>query len=110
MPRRPAASRTEYARYGFAAGLRGIEKGYELPAEAQDNMWTLDRIAARNAGLQRLPQNLSEALDRMEGSDLVAEALGEHVFEWFLRNKRAEWAEYQRRVTKFELDRYLPVW
>ena len=94
----------------LAAGLRGIEKQYELPAEAQDNMWTLDRHAARNAGLERLPQNLSEALDRMEESDLVASVLGDHVFEWFLRNKRAEWAEYQRRVTRFELDRYLPVW
>ena len=94
----------------LAAGLRGIEKEYELPPEAQDNMWTLDRHAARNAGLERLPQNLSEALDRMEESDLVASVLGDHVFEWFLRNKRAEWSEYQRRVTKFELDRYLPVW
>ena len=94
----------------LAAGLRGIEKEYELPPEAQDNMWTLDRHAARNAGLERLPQNLSEALDRMEESDLVASVLGDHVFEWFLRNKRAEWAEYQRRVTRFELDRYLPVW
>lgn len=94
----------------LAAGLRGIEKEYELPPEAQDNMWTLDRQAARNAGLERLPQNLSEALDRMEESDLVASVLGDHVFEWFLRNKRAEWAEYQRRVTRFELDRYLPVW
>ena len=94
----------------LAAGLRGIEKEYELPPEAQDNMWTLDRHAARNAGLERLPQNLSEALDRMEESDLVASVLGDHVFEWFLRNKRAEWSEYQRRVTKFELDPYLPVW
>ncbi len=94
----------------LAAGLRGIEKGYELPPEAQENMWTLNRTDARNAGLRRLPQNLHEALDRMEESDLVAEALGDHIFEWFLRNKRAEWAEYQRRVTPFELERYLPVW
>ncbi len=94
----------------LAAGLRGIDKGYELPPEAQDNMWTLDRTAARNAGLQRLPQDLHEALDRMEESDLVAEALGDHIFEWFIRNKRAEWGQYQRRVTPFELERYLPVW
>jgi len=94
----------------LAAGLRGIEESYELPAEAQDNMWTLDRSAARSAGLERLPQNLHEALDRMEESELVREALGEHIFEWFLRNKRAEWADYQRYVTPYELDRYLRVW
>jgi glutamine synthetase len=94
----------------LAAGLRGIDEGYELPPEADADMWSLDRADARAAGLQRLPQDLHEALDRMEGSDLVREALGEHIFEWFLRNKRAEWAEYQRRVTPFELERYLPVW
>ena len=44
----------------------------------------------------------------MERSELVAEALGEHVFEWFIRNKRAECADYKTHVTQFELDRYLP--
>ena len=43
----------------------------------------------------------------MERSELVAEALGEHVFEWFIRNKRAEWLDYKTQVTQFELDRYL---
>ncbi|MFM7542762.1 MAG: hypothetical protein ACKO2I_04865, partial [Actinomycetales bacterium] len=56
-----------------------------------------------------LPMNLDQALQGMEGSDLVRETLGEHVFEYFLRNKRAEWDEYRKQVTAFELDRYLPV-
>jgi glutamine synthetase len=45
----------------------------------------------------------------MEKSELVAETLGEHVFDYFLRNKRSEWEEYRRQVTQWELDRYLPV-
>ena len=45
----------------------------------------------------------------MEHSELVAETLGEHVFDFFLRNKRAEWEEYRRQVTEYELDRYLPM-
>ena len=57
-----------------------------------------------------LPQSLAEALDAMEGSDLVRETLGDHIFEWFLRNKRAEWADYKAQVTPFELARYLPTW
>jgi glutamine synthetase len=61
-----------------------------------------------DAGL--LPTNLSTALDVMEGSELVREALGEHIFEWFLRNKRAEWAEYRTHVSSFELQRYLKFW
>jgi glutamine synthetase len=56
-----------------------------------------------------LPQNLAEAIALMERSELVAETLGEHVFDFFLRNKRREWEEYRMQVTPFELDRYLPV-
>ena len=59
---------------------------------------------------KRASAKLAEALDAMEGSDLVREALGDHIFEWFLRNKRAEWAEYKAQVTPFELTRYLPTW
>ena len=43
----------------------------------------------------------------MEESELVAEALGEHVFEYFIRNKRPEWVDYKAHVTPWELDRYL---
>jgi glutamine synthetase len=56
-----------------------------------------------------LPANLNEAILAMEKSALVRETLGEHVFEYFLRNKRAEWQEYRKQVTAYELDRYLPV-
>jgi len=45
----------------------------------------------------------------MEQSELVAEALGEHVFEWFIRNKRTEWDAYKTYVTPFEIERYLPI-
>ena len=58
-------------------------------------------------GIIQLPQSLSDALDAMAKSELVAEALGEHIFEWFLRNKRQEWIGYKTQVTQFELDRYL---
>ena len=62
-----------------------------------------------NKGILHLPGSLNEALGLMESSELLAETLGEHVFEWFIRNKRAEWAEYKAHVTQFELDRYLPL-
>ena len=59
-------------------------------------------------GIKPLPASLSEAIAVMEGSELVAETLGEHTFEFFLRNKRAEWDDYRNQVTAFELERYLP--
>jgi glutamine synthetase len=90
----------------LAAGLRGIEKGYELPAEAETNLFAMTDAERASAGIDALPGSLAEALDEMEGSSLVRETLGEHVFEWFLRSKRAEWADYKTQVTPFEIDRY----
>jgi glutamine synthetase len=58
---------------------------------------------------EKLPANLNEAISIMEKSELVRETLGEHVFEYVLRNKRAEWLDYRRQVSQYELDRYLPV-
>jgi glutamine synthetase len=93
----------------LAAGLRGIEADYELPSRAEDDVWALTSAERHALGIQPLPQSLSEAISVMQSSELVAETLGEHVFDFFLRNKRAEWAEYRRQVTEFELDRYLGV-
>ena len=81
----------------LAAGLSGIENNIELPPE--------------NGGgaPSRLPATLADALAAMEGSELVQRALGEHVFEWFLKNKANEWSRYEHHVSAFELNNYLPM-
>jgi glutamine synthetase len=94
----------------LAAGLKGIEQGYELPPEAAVNLFDTSEAERRTSDAGMLPTNLSTALDEMEGSELVREALGEHIFEWFLRNKRAEWAGYRTHVSSYELQRYLKAW
>ena len=92
----------------IAAGLKGVEEGYELPAECAANLYEMTAEERLAEGVTLLPGSLSDAVDEMEKSELVAETLGEHVFEWFIRNKRAEWLDYKTQVTQFELDRYLP--
>ena len=91
----------------LAAGLKGIEEDYELPREAEDDVWSLTDDERRALGIEPLPHNLDQAIREMESSELVAETLGEHVFDFFLRNKRAEWRDYRRQVSQFELDRLL---
>jgi len=93
----------------LAAGLAGIEGGYDLPPETTANVFETTPQERAAAGVGRLPGTLAAALDAMEESELVAAALGEHVFEWFLRNKRKEWDRYQRHVSRFELEEYLPI-
>ena len=91
----------------LAAGLRGITEGYDLPPEADANLFELDDAELAKLGIDQLPYSLADSLRVMEESSLVHEALGEHIFEWFLRNKRSEWMSYKTSVTPFELDRYL---
>ncbi len=91
----------------LAAGLRGISEGYELPTEADANLFEMDDAALTKLGIGTLPQSLADSLKIMESSTLVQEALGEHIFEWFLRNKRSEWRSYKTHVSQFEFDRYL---
>ncbi len=91
----------------LAAGLKGIEEGYDLPPEATDNIYELTDTERAAEGITALPGSLRDALDAMEKSELVKEALGEHVFEYFLDNKRKEWFDYKTYVTPFEIERYL---
>ncbi len=93
----------------LAAGLKGIEEGYELPAGSDDDVWGLTNAERRAMGMKALPSSLNQAIQAMERSELVAETLGEHVFDFFLRNKKAEWEEYRRQVNSWEIDRYLPL-
>lgn len=94
----------------LAAGMEGIKQGYELPPETTNNIFESDPKHMIDGGAKPLPQSLAEALDAMEASSLVREALGEHIFEWFLRNKRDEWFDYKSHVSQWELERYLPSW
>jgi glutamine synthetase len=92
----------------LAAGLKGIDEGYELPDEATNNIYEMTPAERAAAGIASLPTSLEQAVRVMEGSELVADALGEHVFEYFLRNKRQEWNDYIVGVTPWELERFLP--
>jgi glutamine synthetase len=93
----------------LAAGMKGIDQALDLPREAEDDVWSLTERERTSLGIQPLPKSLNEAIEIAEKSELLAETLGEHVFDFFLRNKRAEWDEYRGQVSAFERDRMLPV-
>ncbi|KQQ43761.1 MULTISPECIES: glutamine synthetase family protein [unclassified Nocardioides] len=93
----------------LAAGMKGIEHDYELPREAEDDVWSLTERERTSLGIAPLPKNLNDAISIAEDSELLADTLGESVFDFFLRNKRAEWDEYRGQVSAFERDRMLPV-
>jgi glutamine synthetase len=93
----------------LAAGLKGIEEGYELPAEASNNIYHMTEAERVAAGITSLPDDLYEAIKAFEKSAVMREALGDHVCDFLLRNKLAEWNEYKAMVTPYELDNYLSI-
>jgi glutamine synthetase len=93
----------------LAAGMKGIDEGYDLQREAEDDVWSLSERERKAMGIEPLPKSLYDAIAVAENSELLAETLGEHVFDFFLRNKRSEWEEYRTQVSAFERDRMLPV-
>jgi len=120
-PRKSASTRIEYRAPDpacnpylalaviLAAGLDGIERQLELQPESEDNTFTLTPAERAANGIERMPESLGEAIDLMASSELVAETLGEHLFRHLLANKRREWSEYTSHVTRFEVERYLPL-
>jgi glutamine synthetase len=91
------------------AGLEGIEQGYELPEPMETNLYHLTPEQRRERGITSLPETLGEAIDELSQSELARNALGKHIFERYVELKRKEWDEYRVQLTKWELERYLPV-
>ncbi len=92
----------------LAAGLKGIDSKMELMEETSVNLYKEGYDTFSSEAANPLPNNLKSAIENMEKSDFVHEVLGDHVFEWFLKNKKQEWARYARHVTDYEISRYLP--
>ena len=93
----------------LAAGLEGIEKEYEIPDPIEENVYEMTEEERRKRGINTLPASLLEAVQLTEKSELVRKALGDHVFNAFIANKKIEWDQYRTQVTEYELKKYLPI-
>ena len=91
------------------AGLEGIEKGYELPAPMEQNLYNLTAEDRRERGIVALPETLGEAIDELATSELARRALGQHIFDNYVKIKRREWDEYRVQLTPWEMEKYLAV-
>ena len=91
------------------AGLEGIEQGYAVPKPVERDVFAMTESERRKARIDNLPGSLQEALGHIETSKLVRKALGDHIFEKFVANKRIEWDRYRQQVHDYELQSYLNV-
>jgi len=93
----------------LAAGLEGIEKGYQAPEPVEENVYEMSEEERERRGMGTLPGSLIEAIQLTEKSEVVRKALGDHVFDAFIQNKKIEWNHYRTHVSEYELKRYLPI-
>jgi glutamine synthetase len=109
--RSPDPSANPYLAFAvmLGAGLKGIEDELPLPAEATNNIFEMSDAELNDAGITTLPGDLGQAIELFEESELMREVLGEHIHEFFVENKRAEWDEHRTYVSPWELEKYLPV-
>ena len=91
------------------AGLEGIEQKYTLPEPSELDVYALTDAERKARSIESLPGSLNEAIAAMASSHLVRMALGDHIFEKFIENKRIEWDAYRSQVHRYEVERYLPV-
>lgn len=93
----------------LAAGLEGIEKDYETIPPVERNVYKLTAEERRELNVDTLPEDLFEAIKAMEASEIMKKALGDHVFNTLLENKKLEWEEYRAQVTEWEMQNYFPI-
>ncbi len=93
----------------LAAGLAGIKEKISPPEPVEENVYKMSAAERERRGIKQLPGSLLEAIQLTEKSALVREALGDHVFEHFIENKKLEWDRYRIQITSYEIEKYLPV-
>lgn len=89
------------------AGLVGIEEDFKEVLENTENIYSLSEKEIANKKIQKLPENLKEAITYFEESTLIKELLGNQLFEKYLYAKKLEWKEYKEEVHPFEIKKYL---
>lgn len=94
----------------LAAGLDGMEKQLDVPAEITENIFAMDREARAAHGIDNLPGTLEEAIIAMEADPLPAAVLGPHAYGSYLTGKKKEWDEYRTQVTDWEKQKYMVLY
>ena len=89
------------------AGLDGIKNKTEPSAPIDKNIYNMSEVDLLRSGVEKLPRDLSEAVDYMAADRVIMDAMGEHVADNYIKAKRIEWAAYADRVHPWEGERYL---
>ena len=91
----------------LAAGLDGIKRQINPPAEVQMNVFAMSDAEKETLNIGHMPESLKEAIDAFEADEFVQSVLGSHICKKLLKMKKQEWETYRSQVTNWELEEYL---
>jgi glutamine synthetase len=74
----------------IAAGLSGVEQDLRLPPEVTQDPAAYSQDELDRLGIRRLPQSVEEAVDHLEQSKVLREAMGDVLLNAFLAVRRGE--------------------
>ncbi len=88
------------------AGLKGIEEKMTVGLPVDENIFNMSKVELDEKGIEKLPQNLREALEALENDKFLKDVLGNHVYTKILEGKYREWHEYGQEVHEWEINNY----
>jgi len=106
--RSPDAMTNPYLAFAvtLATALDGIRTGEEPPEPLDEGLVIYDDAELQRRGIPRLPGTLGDALNAFAEDRVVQDALGDFIVDQLLTVKRAEWEDYRRYVSPWELAHY----
>lgn len=74
----------------LAAGMDGINNELDPGEPVDENIFEMDEMERSEKGITTLPESLHQALDALQGDNVLTEALGKALSRRFIRSKRDE--------------------
>jgi glutamine synthetase len=96
----PGADANPYLAFAatVAAGLHGIENRIQPPEIYDGNAYEATDIP-------RVPWNIVEAIEELQGSELAKKAFGDEVHFHLVNTAKQEWSRFNTAITDWELQR-----
>ena len=91
----------------LAAGLDGIERKLEVPQSVDYNVFKISETERIEQNIERLPDNLYDAVLELKKDKVICDMLGEHILEKYVEAKLKEWDDYRKQVSEWEVEEYL---
>ena len=91
----------------LSACIDGVRNKIEPPKPVDGNIYKFTDKEKKKLKIESLPGSLKEALNCMQNSLIIKNALGSHILDEFVTAKEKEWEDFRTFVSEWEINKYL---